>query len=119
MASRITKSAAKPTRLTAAKSAEPFWLRPAKVVTEFCELPGATFYGEISVDSIDSAQQLQDIRAEYEQDGHAPTLIQELTRFGFPDTNIAAALLNPATITSCGYGPPPVGPTVTLRASLI
>jgi hypothetical protein len=93
-------------------------LRPGVIVTKFRELPGATFYGEITIDSIDTAQQLQDIRAEYELDGHAPTLIQELTQFGFPDNEIAAALLNPASITSCGYGMPPDRPTVTLRASL-
>jgi hypothetical protein len=116
MARRITRS--KPARRTAAKSAEPSWLRPGVIVTEFRELPGATFYGEITVDSIDTAQQLQTLRAEYEQDGHAPTFIQELTRFGFPDDEIAAAVLNPATITNCGYGRPPAGPTVTLRASL-
>jgi hypothetical protein len=28
-----------------------------------------------------------------------------LTQFGFPDSEIAAALLSPATITSCGYRP--------------
>jgi hypothetical protein len=33
-------------------------------------------------------------------------LIQELTQFGFPDSEIARAVLNPASITNCLYNFP-------------
>jgi len=91
MSRRTRKSAFRPTRTA--------------TISVFPELPGVVFYGEdILDDDIETAKYLQTIRAEYEQDGHAPTLIQELTQFGFPDSQIAEALLNPATITECGYG---------------
>lgn len=71
-------------------------------------MPGAVFVGRgrPNDDDLECARCLQRVRADYKQDGHAPTLIQELTQFGFPDGEIAAAVLNPATITSCLYNFP-------------
>ena len=59
-----------------------------------------------SDDDLEPARYLQRVRADYEQDGHAPTLIQELTQFGFPDSEIERAVLNPASITNCIYNFP-------------
>jgi hypothetical protein len=94
------------------------WLRPAKIVTVFKELPGAVFYGEILVDHIDLAISLQAIRDDYEQTDDQATLWHDLSQLGRGYAEISAAIANPATITNCGYGLPPDGPTLTLVASL-
>jgi hypothetical protein len=93
MARRTRKSAPRPLINT---------LKSAAIHT-FPKLPDAVFIGKPSREDLEQARYLQAVRHEYEQDGHAPTLIQELTQFGFPDNHIAEALFNPASITSCTY----------------
>ena len=88
--------------------------RTARTVTisTFLDLPGAIFYGEISDEDIETARHRQDTREGYEQTGCITALWHELTSEGWPTSAIVDAVLNPASITSCGY----VGPGTSLAA---
>jgi hypothetical protein len=83
---------------------------PSRTVTisTILELPGAIFYGSTinDPDALDSAVRRQAIRADFELTC-LTTLRHDLMREGFGAADIAAAILNPKTITDCGYGLPP------------
>jgi hypothetical protein len=114
MTRRITKPA-KPGRRP---EVVPSWLRPGKLAIKFNELPGAIFHGEVLIADIDEAIELQAVRHDFETTDCIATLWENLSRLGFGHDEIERAILNPATITSCGYGGLPDGPTATLVASL-
>jgi len=101
MARRITK---KPARKTAKSKA------PALKISVFPELPGAVFVGTVSDADLEVARHRQATREEYEQTGCITTLWHQLTSEGWPTSAIVDAVLNPASITSCGY----VGPGTSL-----
>jgi len=71
------------------------------------ELPGAVFFGAILADDIDIAVRKQRIRADFESTDNQCTLWHDLRQMGFGAAEIAAAILNPRTITDCSYGWPP------------
>jgi hypothetical protein len=88
-----------------------FLAAPSKTVTisTVLELPGAIFYGNAinDPDALDSAVRRQAIRADFEATDCLTTLRHKLLREGFGCDEIAAAALDPRTITDCGYGLPP------------
>jgi hypothetical protein len=88
----------------AAKSETPY--RSPHLAICFKELPGAMFYADGRVTDIDDAIQMQVIRADYERTDCIITLWQDLGKAGWGSDEIERAVLNPAIITSCGYGVP-------------
>jgi hypothetical protein len=75
-------------------------------ISTFLELPGAVFYGDVLDEDVDQAARLQAIRADFESDDNQASLWHELGQMGFDYDEIKAAVLNPASITSCNYGRP-------------
>jgi hypothetical protein len=72
-------------------------------ISVFPELPGAVFLGVVSNADVETARRMQAIRQDYEQTDCQATLWLELTQMGFGHDDIAAAVLNPRTITGCVY----------------
>ena len=103
--------AALPNRSKRPMARPSFLAAPSKTVTisTVLELPGAIFYGNAinDPDALDSAVRRQAIRADFEATDCLTTLRHELLREGFGCDEIAAAALDPRTITDCGYGLPP------------
>ena len=83
---------------------------PALKISVFPDLPGAVFYGDVLDEDVEIATHRQAMREEYESSGSITTLWHDLTSEGWPTAAIVDAVLNPATITSCGY----VGPGTSL-----
>ena len=70
------------------------------------EMPGAVFFGDMDAQDIAYAMRLQRIRSQFEADDGQEALWTDLSEMGFDRDTIRQCILNPAAITSCGYGAP-------------
>jgi hypothetical protein len=91
------KPMARPRFLPVAKSN-----KTATFIT-FPELPGAVFIGTPSNADLDHAIYMQDVFADYVETLCQVTLHAALRRIGWGYDEIMAAVMNPATLTSCVY----------------
>ncbi len=73
-------------------------------ITTFLELPGALFLGTPSNEDLEVARHMQTVRADYEATDCQATLWADLTQLFFGYDEIAAAILNPASLTRALYG---------------